>query len=165
MSQLHPLQRALSHPILDPSVGCRRWFGPLKPCRAPGGGAATLASVALHFDTKEWPRYCRKVYWTKMVQNGQIDHFGQNDLIPIRNFRTGFWHSQDQNGPFWSILVYSGPFRSANRTLATPELHTNMRSRMFSASSEPTRIGIPTGTTKDFRQERISKGRCMIVRT
>ena len=26
--------------------------GPPKPCRAPGGGAATLASVALHFDTK-----------------------------------------------------------------------------------------------------------------
>ena len=27
---------------------------------------------------REWPRHCRKVYWTKMVQNG---HFGQNDLI------------------------------------------------------------------------------------
>ena len=27
-------------------------FGPPKPCHAPGGGAATLASVALHVDTK-----------------------------------------------------------------------------------------------------------------
>ena len=32
--------------------GCRGQFGPPRPCRAPGGGAATLASVALHFDTK-----------------------------------------------------------------------------------------------------------------
>ena len=31
---------------------------------------------------REWPRYCRKVYWTKMVQNGHFDHFGQNDLLP-----------------------------------------------------------------------------------
>ena len=27
---------------------------------------------------REWPRYCRKVYWTKMDQNGPNDHFGQN---------------------------------------------------------------------------------------
>ena len=33
---------------------------------------------------REWPRYCRKVYWTKMVQNGPNDHFGQNNLIPNR---------------------------------------------------------------------------------
>ena len=31
--------------------GCRGYFGPPRPCRAPGGGAATLASAALHFDT------------------------------------------------------------------------------------------------------------------
>ena len=30
-------------------------FGPLKPCRAPGGGAATLENVALHFDTEVLP--------------------------------------------------------------------------------------------------------------
>ena len=39
--------------------GCRGWFGPPKPCRAPGGGAATLASVALHFDTKLSPNMSR----------------------------------------------------------------------------------------------------------
>ena len=48
-----------------------------------------------------------------MAQNGQNDHFGQNDLI-----RTGFWYSQDQNGP---KEVYFGPFRSANRALVTPD--------------------------------------------
>ena len=31
---------------------------------------------------REWLRYCRKEYWTKMVQNGPNDHLGQNDLIP-----------------------------------------------------------------------------------
>ena len=35
-------------------------------------------------EIREWPRYCRKVYWTKMVQNGPNDHFGRNDLIPNR---------------------------------------------------------------------------------
>ena len=33
---------------------------------------------------REWPRHCRKVHWTKMAQNGPKDHFGRNDLIPIR---------------------------------------------------------------------------------
>ena len=37
-------------------------------------------------------------------------------------FRTGFWHSQDQNGPFWPREVYSGPFRFVNRTLATADI-------------------------------------------
>ena len=40
------------HPGPPPPVGCRGWFGPPKPCRTPGDGAAALASVALHFDTK-----------------------------------------------------------------------------------------------------------------
>ena len=31
---------------------------------------------------REWPRYCQKVHWTNMAQNGPNDHFGQNDLIP-----------------------------------------------------------------------------------
>ena len=30
--------------------------------------------------SRAWPRYCRKVYWTKMVQNGPNDHFGHNIL-------------------------------------------------------------------------------------
>ena len=48
-----------------------------------------------------------------MAQNGQNDHFGQNDLIPNR-----IWYSRDQNGPifgpFWPEGVHFGPFRSAN---------------------------------------------------
>ena len=28
----------------------------------------------------------------------------------------------DQNGPFWPEEVHFGPFRSANRTLAIPEI-------------------------------------------
>ena len=54
--------------------------------------------------SRAWPRYCRKVYWTTMVQNGPKDHFGQNDLIP--NWILAFAR---QNGPKWSILVHLGP--------------------------------------------------------
>ena len=50
-----------------------------------------------HFRRKEWPRYCRKVYWTKMIQNGQDDLFGPTE--------------RDQFGPFASV----------NRTMATPK--------------------------------------------
>ena len=74
-------------------------------------------------DIREWPRYCRKVYWTKMVQNGPNDHFGQNDLIPNRilAFARPKWTKMVHFGPFWPEEVYFGPFRSANRTLAIPE--------------------------------------------
>ena len=34
------------------------------------------------YGLKEWPRLCKKVYWTKMVQNGHSSYYGQNDLIP-----------------------------------------------------------------------------------
>ena len=54
-----PPQRALSHPVPDLPVALILALGrggvvlpPPKSCHAPGGGAATLASVALHFDTK-----------------------------------------------------------------------------------------------------------------
>ena len=56
---------------------------------------------------------CRKVYWTKKVQNGPNDHFGQNDLIPNRILAF--------DGPKWTKMVHFGPFRSANRTLAIPD--------------------------------------------
>ena len=61
----------------------------------------------------EWPRYCRKVCWTKMVQNSPNDHFGHNDLIP--NQILAFAR------PKWTQTVRFGSFRSANRTLAIPE--------------------------------------------
>ena len=38
-----------------------------------------------------------------MVQTDQNDRFGQTTL-----FQTGMWHSQDQNGPNWSISVRLG---------------------------------------------------------
>ena len=56
---------------------------------------------------REWPRYCRKVYWSKMVQNAPDDLFGQNDLILNRILAFA--------GPKWtfglkrSILVHLGP--------------------------------------------------------
>ena len=64
---------------------------------------------------REWPRYCRKVYWTKMVQN---------DLIPNWNLacERPKWTKMVHFGPFWPKEVHFGPFRSANRTLAIPEL-------------------------------------------
>ena len=57
--------------------------------------------------SKEWPLYCRKVHWTKMAQKSQNDH-----LVKMTLFRTGFWHSRDQNGPFWpkDQEPLNGPF-------------------------------------------------------
>ena len=68
---------------------------------------------------REWPRCCPKVYWTKLDQHGPNSNFGQNALIPNRILAFA--------RPKGSILVhfglvFFGPFRSANRTLAIPEL-------------------------------------------
>ena len=40
------------------------------------------------------PQYCRKAYWTKMVQNGPNDHFGQNDLTVRAEVITEFSNSR-----------------------------------------------------------------------
>ena len=60
---------------------------------------------------REWPRYCRKVYWTKMVQNGPNDHVGPNDLIPnwILAFARPKWTKMVHFGLKRSILVHLGP--------------------------------------------------------
>ena len=63
-----------------------------------------------HNACREWPRYCRKVCWTKMDQNGPNDHFGQNDLIP--NWVLAFARPKRTKMSFWpkrSILVHLGP--------------------------------------------------------
>ena len=54
-------------------------------------------------------------------QNGQNDHFGQNDFIPnwILAFARPEWSIVVHFGLERSILVHLG--RSANRTLATPD--------------------------------------------
>ena len=59
-----------------------------------------------------------------MVQNGPNDHFGQNDLIPNRTlaFARPKWTKMVHFGPFWPREVHFGPFRSANRTLAIPDI-------------------------------------------
>ena len=61
---------------------------------------------------REWPRYCRKVCWTKMVQNGPNDHFGQNGRIPnwILAFARPKWTKMVHFGPFWPEEVHFGPF-------------------------------------------------------
>ena len=59
-----------------------------------------------------------------MAQNGPNDHFGQNDLIP--NWILVF-AILVHFGPFWLEEVHFGPFRSANRTLAVPEFHNNIK--------------------------------------
>ena len=52
---------------------------------------------------KEWPQNCRKKYWTKMVQNGPNDHFGQMTYseqdFSIRETK------MDHKGQFWPILA------------------------------------------------------------
>ena len=145
-----PPQIKVSHLSPDPPValssrsqqagGAAGWwrvsrhFSVPKTDRATRGIAATVTPVALlcavvGAASREWPRYCRKVYWTKMVQNGPNGHFGQNDLIPnwILAFARPKWTKMVHFGPFWPEEVHFGPFRSANRTLAIPELGRDMR--------------------------------------
>ena len=61
---------------------------------------------------------CTGPRWPKMVKTAT---WGQDDLIANRIL--AFATKIDQTGPLWSILALKGlfgPFRSANRTLATP---------------------------------------------
>ena len=57
-------------------------------------------------DYRKWPQYCRKTYWTKMVQYGPNDHFVQMTL-----FRTDFSIRETKMDHFLtrSILVHLGP--------------------------------------------------------
>ena len=87
-----------------------------KPPRKEGQGKrfliGTVFVVFVISVVGEWPRYCWKVCWTKMVQNGPNDHFGQNDLIPnwILAFARPKWTKMVHFGPFKrSILVHLGP--------------------------------------------------------
>ena len=101
----YPTSESLQNVQLDPFQSVSACLGPIR------------------FVSREWPRYCRKVYWTKMVQNGPNGHFGQNDLILnwILAFARPKWTKMVHFGPFWPEEVHFGPFRSANRTLAIPE--------------------------------------------
>ena len=90
---------------------------------------STMICVTCQFETTRSARIgrgrgavgkCTGPKWSKVVQ--------RTILVKMTLFRTGFLHSRDQNGPKWSFLVhfgpkevFFGPFRSANRTLATPE--------------------------------------------
>ena len=91
---------------------------------------ADLDAQIARSQSREWPRYCRKVSWTKMAQNGRNDHFGQNDLIPN-------WILACAR-PKWTKMVHFGPFRSANRTLAM----ARSQSRRFSNRNKATRFEI-----------------------
>ena len=74
-----------------------------------------------------------------MVQNGPNDHFGQNDLIPnwILAFARPKWTKMVHFGPFWPKEVHFGPFRSANRTLAIPELKTHVFEKIVFEQTNP----------------------------
>ena len=53
---------------------------------------------------REWPRYCRKVYWTKMVQKWSKRPFWSK--CPYSEPDFGIRDTKmDPNGPFWSILA------------------------------------------------------------
>ena len=67
--------------------------------------------IATETAVRGWPQYCRKLYWTKMDQNGPNDHFGRNDLIPNRIFAfvRPKWTKTVHFGLERSILVHSGP--------------------------------------------------------
>ena len=72
--------------------GCRGHLGPQNPCRAPGGVAATLAGVALHFDTKLQHRGARADNWGKIRKAQRIQWNFSVWLLPkgpgrIKNIR------------------------------------------------------------------------------
>ena len=86
--------------------------------------------------SREWLRYCRKEYWTKMVQNGPNDHFGQNDFIlvaqAIRNAirANRFARIIRNSNPFFSyhvrpIRVNHSNFRFARITPLRKDLIRN----------------------------------------
>ena len=55
---------------------------------------------------------CTGPKWSKMVKT--------TILAKMTLFRTGFWYSQDQNGPKWSVLVHFGLKRSILVHLGPP---------------------------------------------
>ena len=59
-----------------------------------------------------------------MVQNGPNDHFGPSDLFPnwILAFARPKWSKMVRFGIFWPGEAHFGPFRSANRTQAIPDV-------------------------------------------
>ena len=101
-----------------------------------GTGAIATGPVRTVF--REWPRYCRKVYWTKMVQNSPNDDFGQMTLFQTKIFAFARpkWTKMVHFGQFWPEEVHFGPFRSANRTLAIPEFCRNRKLEPFHARTE-----------------------------
>ena len=68
------------------------------------GEAAVLSESVL--DQND-PKCSKRTFWSKWPYS-ELD-------FSIRETK------MDQNGPFWSILAWRAPFRSANRTLAIPE--------------------------------------------
>ena len=60
-------------------------------------------------------------------QNGPNDHFGQNDLTPNRILAFA--------RPKWTKMVHFGPFRSANCTLAIPDLQSRNYLKQFEGGS------------------------------
>ena len=108
---------------------CRAIFSHMlspKPCRMRSFGLQQTSFPAspipqtlkprtqglLNSTSREWPRHCRKVCWTKMAQNGQNDHFGQNDLIPNRIVVLA--------RPKWTKMVHFGLERSSLVHLGPP---------------------------------------------
>ena len=94
---------------------------------------------------REWPRYCRKVYWPKLVQNGPDNHF--EPFWPYSKLDFSIRETKmDQNGPFWPEEVHFGPFRSANRTLVIPD----MKNIVLNDSPLCTQFPPPPQTRKFF---------------
>ena len=67
----------------------------------------------------EWPRHCRKVFHTNMVQN--LKTVKTTILVNMTLLWTRLQHSRDQNGPCGPTEVQYGSFGSAKRTGVTPD--------------------------------------------
>ena len=73
---------------------------------------------------------------------------------PLLNFGIQ-WTKMDQNGPFWPKEVYFGPFRSANRTVATPDSKSaerRMRVIILSGGRNPQRPILGSSVWASFQQ-------------
>ena len=76
-------------------------------------------------EIRAWPRHCRKVNWTKMVQTIILSVCLVKSKWPYSELDLAFarlkWTKMVHFGPYWPEEVHFGPFRSANLTLAILE--------------------------------------------
>ena len=106
-----------------------------------------LPKITVNSSCRQWPLYCREVCWTKMVQT--------TILVKMTLFRTGLWHSQDQNGPKWSILVHFGLKRTILVHSGPPTVHWPF---LIERAVNVLRVRLPGATIRATKLSKSARG-------